>query len=552
MKGRALLLCASGPLLVFSGQTIAQEQQMKVVVAQIQKVSDPLQGPFRPFMEFNVGNQAFRGLLDTGSSDLTVPQAGSPICNLELQQCNDKGTGFTTGSFDPKKTEDAAKVQDANVPLNTSFTGGAAFQGEFLKAPFRAAEDSDPVNLQFGLVQTGNPPSEDSPVFPVIGVGPEQGESTTQKSPDNTYPNIPAQLQQENVTKSRAFGVGLGEFGSKQNGTIIFGGYDQAKIDGKMEKISIEKLPDGSQPSFVINLSSVRMSGTGNDGGNKETPRGEGNSPESNGDRRRDQGSHRDSRRRRRAFSARQARVRRSHPAPRPVYRRAASRSEAEILRRQRDGNILTDELPPVVLIDSGDPGVTLPVGTVKTIAQGIGAQFSEKDGSVSPVECSRLEGKALTFGMGNDRAQIKVPLESMVLGPAFDQPPPGASGPGSSGNGGGGNSGQATISRRSNSTEGGNSRQGTDGESQGGFRKSGGPKMCQLTLSAGDPKNPDALNILGAPAMQRMYIIFDEDSKSLMVAQAKVNATETDIREFIPGSTGPGGSEDKQKGGKD
>lgn len=203
MKATNLAVRVSGPLLVFGGQATAQDGS-GLQVAQVQKITDPLQGGYRPFMEFTVGDQTMRGLLDTGSSDLTVPQAGSDFCKGDGQQCDGKATGFLAGSFDPEKN--AADVKDLNVPLNASFTGGAQLLGKFIEAPLRVSPQGGAVPVEMGLVNGGGePPGEVS--FPIVGTGPIQGESTRQN-----YPNIPARLKEAGVIKTNAYGLYLGDF----------------------------------------------------------------------------------------------------------------------------------------------------------------------------------------------------------------------------------------------------------------------------------------------------------------------------------------------------
>lgn len=212
MKGTDLSFQALSLMLVISEQALAQEG-VKFMEAPLIRREQPLQY----FMEFQVGEQSLKGLLDTGSSDLTVPQAGSDICKLDLQQCDDSAkTNFVTGAFDPKQN---TKVKNVGEELDAKFAGEAAFQGEFIKAPFRAAENAQSIDLQMGLVQSGNPPTENDPVFPVIGVGPLQGESITEKDPRNTYPNIPAQLKSDNMINSNVFGLSLA--GSRELTTLL-------------------------------------------------------------------------------------------------------------------------------------------------------------------------------------------------------------------------------------------------------------------------------------------------------------------------------------------
>ncbi|KJZ71611.1 hypothetical protein HIM_09005 [Hirsutella minnesotensis 3608] len=727
MRAKTLVSRASGPLLVFGGHASAQNGTSNLGVTQIQKVSDPVEGAFRPFVAFDVGGQNMLGLLDTGSSDLTVPKKGSEFCKIKLQQCDEQGTGFVAGAFDPQQIQN--QVQKLDQPLNATFTGGAAFTGEFIKAPFNVPGAAS-TQVQMGLVDQGQGPPG-APAFPVMGLGPIEGESITNDG-RKAYPNVPAQLKEDGKIKANAYGLYLGDFRSKDNGTIVWGGFDAAKFDGELKRADI--VPDNKKAfrSFVVGLSSVSMTGgegsgaqtggEGQGGRNREGGGGRGQGDQSGdgaergderdqqggggngrggrGDRNqgagsgggrggRDNGNRNGGNRnsggagannrggnddRESEAGSRRSLLRRTHPGPRASYSHTIKRlSTRDLERRQRDGNILSDETPPVVLLDTGDPGIVLPVGTMRTIAKALGTEFNERDGTLAPVDCSRITpGMALTFGMNDDKVKINVPLDSVILGPAFDEPPGGelpkpssqglgaapsnstgsrgnsgnnetertqggrngkSAGRGSGREGGKGSSGSSGSSGSgsgSNSDAEGDSRQESDGNpadsdrsrdggrsrrrsfidhgsyqrddggnsSGGGDRNgerngsgrnanngqgrggrdggrdggrgasgrdgaskgptdresqgrggtgrdsggqdagsgSGGSGKCQLSMSAADPQDPQALSILGAPAMQNMYLVFDMDSKVVMMAQAKVNETKTDLREYVPG----------------
>lgn len=203
MKVTCSLIRLSGPLLVLSGQVAAQDK-IQLEVSQVMKVTDAIQGGFRPFMEFTVAGQVMKGLLDTGSSDWTMPETGSDFCKSDGQQCDGITTGFKAGSFDPAGA--GAQVRDVNQPLNATFTGGAQFVGKFIEAPLQITPGGKAVQVRMGLVEEGGVVAGQTS-FPVLGVGPVQGESV-----DNNYPNVPARFKETNDSKVNAFGLHLGDF----------------------------------------------------------------------------------------------------------------------------------------------------------------------------------------------------------------------------------------------------------------------------------------------------------------------------------------------------
>ena len=135
--GRATAQCAAAP------------PKVQVVEAQLQYSKDLTLAPFVPIIEFSMAGQRVKGIFDTGSSDIVVPQTGSPICQSELQQCQaPTKSGFLAGSFDPTN---AQGVTPLDVPLNTSFVNGAGFQGGYVKTAAEPRRRATVPDTQFGL-----------------------------------------------------------------------------------------------------------------------------------------------------------------------------------------------------------------------------------------------------------------------------------------------------------------------------------------------------------------------------------------------------------------
>lgn len=132
-----------------------------------------------------------------------------------------------------------------------------------------------------------------------------------------------------------------------------------------------------------------------------------------------------------------------------------------------------------VALIDSGAPSIDIPPASARSLADALNTTFNEDDGTLGNVPCSLgQQGMSLNFGFNNDNAAIRVPLELVMLP---DQ------------------SGQAS--------------RGAD---------------CFLPVAA-----TNDLVTLGSPFMQAAYIVFDMDAQQLLMAQATMNATETDVQEY-------------------
>ena len=157
---------------------------------------------FIPFMNLSVGTppQPVTVLLDTGSSDLVIPQTASSICWDPQQQCS--GTPFMTGSVDPNKSKD---LQPLDQPFNATFANGVDLIGSFVKTSLTIGDKSTP-NLQVGLITEGSLPPG-SPLFPIFGIGPLDNEAV-----DQLYPNIPSGLKDAGAVQSNVYSIYMNDF----------------------------------------------------------------------------------------------------------------------------------------------------------------------------------------------------------------------------------------------------------------------------------------------------------------------------------------------------
>ncbi|KAG5927563.1 hypothetical protein E4U53_002845 [Claviceps sorghi] len=498
----------SGPLLVLSGQAAAKTK-VHLDVTEIKKVTDPAQGGFRPFVKFTVAGQPMEGLLDTGSSDWNIPRTGSAFCNGAGQQCDGLQTGFKTGSLDLSKA--GTQVQDLARTFHSTYTGGASFGGKFIKAPLQISTNGKPITAQMGLLETGGVP-KGQVSFPVLGVGPVDGECTPLR-----YTNVPAQFKESGRTKVNAFGLFLGDFRSPNSGSLVWGGYDAAKFDGELKKAPLVKNKAGAYGSFVVKLSSIRLlSSTGSpviDASTQASPRRQKNSVKAN---------HKQSGI---LSPSKDAQV--SAADDRQSYDHIRTDLSAKtVFRREQSGNILTNDSPPVVMLDTGVPQIIVPQGTLAKLKTMLGASTGSEDDFL--VDCNRIAGMDLVFGINNEEIQIRVPLDSIMPINA----PAKASG--------------ALNRRFGDYGVKQNLRDGPDHDGWVGIASekdsaapgssfgavSGG--TCRL-LIGGVAKSGGNTAVLGAPALQHMYTIFDMDSKAILMAQAKTKETRVDLREYVP-----------------
>ncbi|KND91135.1 putative aspartic-type endopeptidase opsB [Tolypocladium ophioglossoides CBS 100239] len=393
------------------GRVTAQSSALKVVQAELQYSKDLTLAPFVPIIEFAMADQTekLKGIFDTGSSDIVVPQTSSPICQNEQQQCIiPTKTGFLAGAFYPKK---AQGVTTLDVPLNASFVNGAGFQGGYIKTAVAVGGATVP-DTQLGLFFNGSLPPE-TPLFPIFGVGPVQGEAAPR-----VYPNLVAHMKDIGAIKSNSFSVYTNDFRAG-NGSVVFGGVDTTKFTGQLQETRIERSNDGALPSFVIQFSSLKMVMGG---------------------------------------------ARSSVPSPCDGPPRMPAVQDLA----PRNGLGFS-------LLDSGNPGIGIPAASIEIMAKVLRTTFSQRDG-LGLVDCNLLNNRSmLTFGFNQDKIKIDMPLDTIVVPARFVK--------------------------------------GTG---------------CALPIF---PSQDTAS--LGFPFLQSVYVVFDMDKERLLLAQAKLNVTESNIKEF-------------------
>lgn len=309
---------------------------------------------------------------------------------------------------------------------------------------------------------------------------------------------------------------------SPDNGSIVWGGFDAAKFDGELQTVDMEPDLDGNMASFVVSLSSVRMTnikdGSGASRSNQKEPL----------PRRRSGPVRRLSPRHNYKRASEPLSLSQDELQTRHNYKRASEPlSEDELQKRQLNGNLLRKR-KQVVLVDTGDQSLVLPLNVVEFIAETLEGGPDQKTGWMR-VNCDLIQDMALTVGMGNDAAKINILLELMVLGPDFDKDLPEFLNQGRTGRSGGGPGPRGDDADQD--SRGGNTIDGPQGRDGGnGSRAPGGCLLPILPIEDGS-----SLSIFGAPAMQSMYVVFDADSQVLMFGQARLNETRTDPRELGP-----------------
>ncbi|KJZ74694.1 hypothetical protein HIM_05811 [Hirsutella minnesotensis 3608] len=509
------------PLLLYARDQAADSVAKTASVA-IGHLQTESAGPFVPLMNLSLGNppQLIQTILDTGSSDLIVPSPNSSYCKLSNANCAVVGAGGN-GAFDPSKSNGVAET---GAKLDTGFVNGETESGKYIKASGTVGNSRFDA-FQFGLVEDAKPGDPTETVIPVLGVGPVLSEADSAPR----YQNLPAQMKDQGATQANIYGIYVNDVRGNE-GTVTFGGIDKAKFKGPLQEAPMVPSPQSQQgnDNDADNGEDDRDDERDNDRNDDEQDRESIDAGGFNDKSQRHeirsmqprQVGVQDDRNIRRWRVGRMqrrnlARARRrikiknkeadvtaesqgdSHSREGtkgkpteffinlssvsylpPGQDATPSKDEATIDQQRRKGrdrdNGASDLTPgrgeSPILVDTGNPEVTLPARSIRGLARALDAKFDESQGVIKAFDCSKAQG-AMRFGFNNDQAVITVPIEMMLVPQAMTK-----------GNG------------------------------------------CELAMSASDDL------AVGSPFLQSAYAVFDMENKRIMFAQAVPNVTRSEV----------------------
>jgi hypothetical protein len=192
-------------------------------------------------------------LLDTGSSDLWLPQAYSSICKYDTYDCE------LGGSFDPQAS---SSFHTTNVDFYITYGDGSEVEGTFgydsigfgnanlTKVPFAVANDGDVAGGVVGI----------------LGIGYNLGEANVQLSSDpqaaDTYPNVVSQLKSQGFTNTLAYSLWLND-PDASTGSILFGGVDTDKFTGPLVTVPVQKDEVGTYSRLAVAWTSLSFAAQG-------------------------------------------------------------------------------------------------------------------------------------------------------------------------------------------------------------------------------------------------------------------------------------------------
>ncbi|TWU74287.1 hypothetical protein ED733_005283 [Metarhizium rileyi] len=229
-----------------------QAEPKAVVVDVLHSQSDEAGIPFQPLVSLGFGTppQTITGILDTGSSDLIIPQAASDVCRLPNQQC--RGSRVVLGDYDASKDKDARRVAASGFAARFQF--GETYNGSYINTTVSVG-DARIKAVRVGLASNGGVPRS-SAQFPVFGVGPADAE---QMIDQEEYANLPQIMKDSGLIDTSLFSVWLNPR-PLANGSVVFGGADSTKFTGELQPVPIERDSSGRISRYVVNMSSISLS----------------------------------------------------------------------------------------------------------------------------------------------------------------------------------------------------------------------------------------------------------------------------------------------------
>jgi Eukaryotic aspartyl protease len=135
--------------------------------------------------------------LDTGSSDLWLPDTGSDICQQSQAGCS------SNGGFNPKKSSSYKTI--ARDQFEIQYASGDDIMGDYGQDTLQMDQAKIP-DMIFGLASTGQ---TTTPLSGIMGIGYTLGESVAAQG--TTYPNIIDRLVSNGIISTKTYSLYLNE-----------------------------------------------------------------------------------------------------------------------------------------------------------------------------------------------------------------------------------------------------------------------------------------------------------------------------------------------------
>ncbi|KAL2021649.1 hypothetical protein VTK56DRAFT_7002 [Thermocarpiscus australiensis] len=186
--------------------------------------------------------------LDTGSSDIWVPDSSARICK-EAGTGTRGRPGCSLGTFTPSKSDTFSVVGRGEFDIQ--YVDGSSSKGDYFTDVFEIG-GATLRNMTMGLgLQTDISNG-------LVGVGYALNEAIVGKtqSASSMYPNLPVNMVNEGLINTVAYSLWLNDLDAN-SGSILFGGIDTEKYQGELTRIDIYPTQQGLFTSFMVALTSL-------------------------------------------------------------------------------------------------------------------------------------------------------------------------------------------------------------------------------------------------------------------------------------------------------
>ncbi|RKU48482.1 hypothetical protein DL546_004468 [Coniochaeta pulveracea] len=193
--------------------------------------------------------------LDTGSSDIWVPDQTASACSVSRQN----PTGCDLGTFNPNKSSTYQDV--GRDEFNIQYVDGSHATGDYFTDRFEIG-GAHVQNVTMGL-------GIDTDIaYGLVGVGYALNEAIVggTQSAASAYPNLPVVLQEEGLINSVAYSLWLNDLDAN-TGAILFGGIDTGKYQGNLTRIQMyQSSQTRAYTAFIVALTGLQaVSSSGSD-----------------------------------------------------------------------------------------------------------------------------------------------------------------------------------------------------------------------------------------------------------------------------------------------
>ncbi|KAL7621262.1 hypothetical protein AAE478_008579 [Parahypoxylon ruwenzoriense] len=178
-------------------------------------------------------------IVDTGSSDVWILDAGANLCRSESMQSY---YGYCLSTYDPSKSSSFSVVSQDTFSIR--YVDGSGAEGDYIRDTLSIG-GTDIDALQMGLAENSTINSG------LLGIG--FAANVAARTP---YPNIMNLFQDQDLIAVQAYSLYLNDLYA-ETGTILFGGLDIEKFIGGLKAVPIQPDRTGNYSSFTVALSSL-------------------------------------------------------------------------------------------------------------------------------------------------------------------------------------------------------------------------------------------------------------------------------------------------------